>query len=826
MEQIFMAEVAQEIAARTKAERCKQEEIRITGSSKRKSGALPTPIVPGKHKNRRVVGAATAAAATPTHATPTTTTTSSTSSAAAAVQPAVTPLTSTPITTAVTTAVTTPVVTTHPNTNTPTSNHRSKKEKLLCICRTPYDETKFYVGCDLCNNWFHGDCVGITEEMSKSLSEFVCSECKHARETQELYCLCKQPYDESQFYICCDRCQDWFHGRCVGILQSEADNIDEYVCPNCQRNSGINFANMKNLGSKDFEQLRKLIKQIQSHKSAWPFMEPVDPTEAPDYYKVIKEPMDLQTIELRINQRYYKKLSEFIGDMTKIFDNCRYYNPKESPFFKCAESLESYFVSKVKGLRDKLLDERLLSLVSGEPNGPTVKTESIPGPNSKQLFNEIEKITQPGSIQLFVDYEKSLGNYLVDVDGNILLDVFSQISSLPLGYNHPHLLKLLNDTNNIKTIVNRPALGVFPGKDWPNRLKNSLLSIAPAGLNQVTTMMCGSCSNENAFKLIFMHYMKVQRGNKDFTKEEMESCMINQPPGAPKLSMLSFHGSFHGRTLGCLSTTHSKAIHKVDVPAFDWPIADFPKYKYPLNEHIKENAKEDDRSLAQVEELISKYKDKAPVAGVIVEPIQSEGGDNEASPEFFQKLQQICKKNKVGLLIDEVQTGGGPTGKMWCHEHFNLPTPPDVVTFSKKMLLGGFYHTADYRVDQAYRIFNTWMGDPGKLVLLEGVIEVIKRDNLLKVVQQSGDVLKSGLEDLQKKFPNLINSVRGRGTFLAFNAASSQLRDKISGHLRLEGVWCGGCGEHSIRLRPTLVFQPEHAEIFLDKLNNVLNSLK
>ncbi|KAK9504667.1 hypothetical protein O3M35_010949 [Rhynocoris fuscipes] len=356
MEQIFMAEVAQEIAARTKAERCKQEEIRITGSSKRKSGALPTPIVPGKHKNRRVVGAATAAAATPTHATPTTTTTSSTSSAAAAVQPAVTPLTSTPITTAVTTAVTTPVVTTHPNTNTPTSNHRSKKEKLLCICRTPYDETKFYVGCDLCNNWFHGDCVGITEEMSKSLSEFVCSECKHARETQELYCLCKQPYDESQFYICCDRCQDWFHGRCVGILQSEADNIDEYVCPNCQRNSGINFANMKNLGSKDFEQLRKLIKQIQSHKSAWPFMEPVDPTEAPDYYKVIKEPMDLQTIELRINQRYYKKLSEFIGDMTKIFDNCRYYNPKESPFFKCAESLESYFVSKVKGLRDKLLD--------------------------------------------------------------------------------------------------------------------------------------------------------------------------------------------------------------------------------------------------------------------------------------------------------------------------------------------------------------------------------------------------------------------------------------------------------------------------------------
>ncbi|KAJ4445599.1 hypothetical protein ANN_12281 [Periplaneta americana] len=219
-------------------------------------------------------------------------------------------------------------------------------------------DAKFYVGCDLCNNWFHGECVGITEEMSKSLTEFVCTECRHARDTQELYCLCKQPYDESQFYICCDRCQDWFHGRCVGILQSEADNIDEYICPNCQRNSNINFANMKNLNSKDFEGLRKLIKQLQTHKSAWPFMEPVDPNEAPDYYKVIKEPMDLQTIELRINERSYKKLSEFIGDMTKIFDNCRYYNPRESPFFKCAESLEAYFVQKIKCLRDKLVENK------------------------------------------------------------------------------------------------------------------------------------------------------------------------------------------------------------------------------------------------------------------------------------------------------------------------------------------------------------------------------------------------------------------------------------------------------------------------------------
>lgn len=241
--------------------------------------------------------------------------------------------------------------------STPKQTKRTnKKEKLLCICRTPYDNTKFYVGCEHCSNWFHGDCVGVTEEMSKTMEEYVCQDCRRAEETQELYCLCRQPYDNSQFYICCDRCQDWFHGRCVGILQSEADNIDEYICPNCQKNNSVNFANMKELTHKDFENLKRLIKQIQLHKSAWPFMEPVDPREAPTYYKIIKEPMDLQTVERKVNEQTYSMLSEFIGDMTKIFDNCRYFNPKDSEFYRCADGLEAFFAQKIKYFREKLFE--------------------------------------------------------------------------------------------------------------------------------------------------------------------------------------------------------------------------------------------------------------------------------------------------------------------------------------------------------------------------------------------------------------------------------------------------------------------------------------
>ncbi|XP_068889029.1 nucleosome-remodeling factor subunit BPTF isoform X10 [Aphelocoma coerulescens] len=233
-----------------------------------------------------------------------------------------------------------------------TSKETKKDTKLYCICKTPYDESKFYIGCDLCTNWYHGECVGITEKEAKKMDVYICNECKRAQEgsSEELYCICRTPYDESQFYIGCDRCQNWYHGRCVGILQSEADLIDEYVCPQCQSTEDA-MTVLSPLTDKDYEGLRRVLRSLQAHKMAWPFLEPVDPNDAPDYYGVIKEPMDLATMEERILKRYYKKVTEFVADMTKIFDNCRYYNPSDSPFYQCAEVLESFFVQKLKGFK-------------------------------------------------------------------------------------------------------------------------------------------------------------------------------------------------------------------------------------------------------------------------------------------------------------------------------------------------------------------------------------------------------------------------------------------------------------------------------------------
>ena len=302
----------------------------------------------------------------------------------------------------------------------------------------------------------------------------------------------------------------------------------------------------------------------------------------------------------------------------------------------------------------------------GEPSGPCMST-SVPGPKSKALYAAMDSLQEPRTTHFFADYSKSLGNYIVDADGNTMLDVFCQISSMPIGYNHPALLEAARSDAWTSALINRPALGIAPDLSWPSTLQKAFMSVAPKGLHQIMTLMCGSCANEVAYKAAFMLYASRRRGGPQvaFTPEELSSCMKNSPPGSPNLSILSFEGSFHGRTFATLSTTRSKELHKIDIPAFDWPAAPFPKLRYPLAENEAANRAEEDRCLAAVEDLIA--HNRVPVAGVVVEPIQAEGGDNTATPYFFQQLRKITAKHKVALIVDEVQTGGGPTGKVSIH---------------------------------------------------------------------------------------------------------------------------------------------------------------
>eukprot|EP00397_Hematodinium_sp_SG-2012_P015541 GEMP01015828.1.p1 GENE.GEMP01015828.1~~GEMP01015828.1.p1 ORF type:complete len:506 (+),score=89.78 GEMP01015828.1:101-1618(+) len=457
-----------------------------------------------------------------------------------------------------------------------------------------------------------------------------------------------------------------------------------------------------------------------------------------------------------------------------------------------------------------------------------MKTKSIPGPRSTAIFEDLQTVGPCRSVQFFCDFDKSLGNYLVDADGNRVLDLFGQIASVPVGYNHPRLIKLMADPEVVSLTVNRSALGMMPPMNWPKMLRKSLLRLAPAGMKNVQTMACGSCSNENAFKAAMIYYRKQQRiaAGEDFlnfNEEELGSCMMNQAPGSPQLAILSFDMAFHGRTFAALSCTHSKPVHKIDLPAFDWPIAPFPVLKYPLDKYEAENRAEEDFSLQRVGELIDTWK--IPVAGLIVEPIQSEGGDNHASPYFFRRLQEICKSRGVVFIVDEVQTGIGATGTMWAHEKWGLESPPDMMTFAKKALTGGFFYTDKFRIDLGYRIFNTWMGDSVRVRQLQEVLEIIHDEDLIETAKKSGRAL---LECLHRHAAAgaPFSDVRGDGHFIAINCPTAEIRDYLHKNLLNNGVLVGMNGVSTIRFRPMLVFSPEHVKQFDEVFTTVIEKYK
>ncbi|KAL8710924.1 MAG: hypothetical protein Q9220_004523 [cf. Caloplaca sp. 1 TL-2023] len=461
--------------------------------------------------------------------------------------------------------------------------------------------------------------------------------------------------------------------------------------------------------------------------------------------------------------------------------------------------------------------------IPNEPTGPHVRT-AIPGPESKKAIAHLNRVFDIRSLNMMANYQNSFGNYIADLDGNVLLDVYAQIASIPVGYSNPTLLAAATSPEMASAMINRPALGNFPQHDWAFILESGILRVAPRGLNQVFTGMSGSDANETAYKAAFMWKRQQERGSADaeFSADDISSSMNNQSPGSPHMSIMSFKSAFHGRLFGSLSTTRSKPIHKLDIPAFDWPQASFPHLKYPLNQHVEENAAEEARCLAEAEEIIKTFHN--PVAAVVVEPVQSEGGDNHASPAFFRGLREITKRNNVLFIVDEVQTGVGATGKFWAHEHWNMAEPPDMVTFSKKAQTAGYYFgNPDLRPNKPYRQFNTWMGDPAKAILFRAIIQEIERMDLVENTAKTGEYLYAGLDRLAERYPHEIQNLRGKGqgTFLAWD---SPRRDDFLRRAKTLGINIGGSGEKAVRLRPMLIFQKHHADIFLETTERLISA--
>ena len=469
--------------------------------------------------------------------------------------------------------------------------------------------------------------------------------------------------------------------------------------------------------------------------------------------------------------------------------------------------------------------------IPGEPERASMKTP-IPGPRSEALRARHGRYQDARTIHVYQDARASLGNYLVDVDGNVLLDVYGHIAAVPVGYNHPELLGAWRGGRFDWAAGYRPALGVAPPEEWVDLVEGTLMRLAPRGLGRVMTVTTGAEAVENAIKAAFIWHASRRRagsaktaktGSAVPTAAELEACMRNEQADPGDFQVISFEGSFHGRSLGALSLTRSKPIHKLDIPAFAWPALPFPANRFPLSEHVDENRAAEARVLEQAERLLRERAGR--VAALIVEPIQGEGGDRHASPEFFRALRRLCTEHGVAFIVDEVQTGGGATGRFWGHEHWGLAEPPDLVTFSKKLQLGGYFCREEFVPAEPLRIFNTFLGDPLRAAQLGVIAEVIERDRLLENVVVTGAYLVRGLGELAARHAGILSEARGQGTFAAIDVRDGAMRDRLLGLLRQRGLEVGGSGERSIRFRPALVYAPRHVAETLGILEDAVRGL-
>ncbi|WKX92989.1 hypothetical protein Q1695_010759 [Nippostrongylus brasiliensis] len=238
---------------------------------------------------------------------------------------------------------------------------------LHCVCRTAYDAKRFYLTCDMCYRWFHGDCVGVSEDAAKEIDGWSCNECfaetKESSQDQELFCTCRTPYNDNEFYVGCEGCEGWFHPRCVGITKKEAEAMDVYLCPTCQEaqaTQGYESADSsassihETLCRADYPLVWRILECVVDHRMSWPFRQPVSLEEFPNYLDVIESPIDLSIVQQRLENLEYQRLKDFTKDMTLLFENARNFFPRDSNVHQCADTLEKVFERALAEVRAEI----------------------------------------------------------------------------------------------------------------------------------------------------------------------------------------------------------------------------------------------------------------------------------------------------------------------------------------------------------------------------------------------------------------------------------------------------------------------------------------
>jgi len=418
---------------------------------------------------------------------------------------------------------------------------------------------------------------------------------------------------------------------------------------------------------------------------------------------------------------------------------------------------------------------------------------------------------------LTYDMGQSHGAYIYDSKyKRELLDFFTCFASVPLGYNHP---KMVNDEgfkqNLLLAAMANPSNSDVYTQQYAEFVKTFGAIGIPSYLPHAFFIAGGALAVENAIK-VAMDW-KVQKNFAKGYKEEKG------------FKVLHFEKAFHGRTGYTLSLTNTSADKTKWFAKFDWPRVTIPTVKYPLeNENLAHAIHTEEVSIAQIKQAFAEHKDD--ICAIIIEPIQSEGGDNHLREEFLIQLRTIADENEAFLIYDEIQTGVGLTGKFWCHQHYSEKARPDILAFGKKMQVCGIL--AGSKVDEIEtnvfnvpsRINSTWGGNLVDMVRSTQILQIVADDQLCNNAAEVGLYLKENLQTFAAEYSQITN-VRGKGLLCAFDFPTTEMRNSFIKKGLEQNVMFLGCGANTIRFRPALIIEKSHIDQGLDVMGKILKSL-
>jgi 4-aminobutyrate aminotransferase / (S)-3-amino-2-methylpropionate transaminase / 5-aminovalerate transaminase len=361
-----------------------------------------------------------------------------------------------------------------------------------------------------------------------------------------------------------------------------------------------------------------------------------------------------------------------------------------------------------------------------------LRTE-IPGPRSREILDRKERvIAEPLSIYLPVVIERAQGATLTDVDGNTFIDFTGGVGCLNVGHSHPRVVEAAQEQLER---FSHTDFTIVPYEVYV-RLAERLCELAPIPDARAAFFNAGTEAIENAIKFA-----------RSYT-------------GRP--AVIAFEGGFHGRTLLSLSLTSKTHPYKAGLGPFAPEV-----YRVPFpNDYRGPDAQ---TALEALERALVTQVAAETVAAIVIEPVQGEGGFVVAPREFMEGVRRICDEHGIVMVVDEVQTGFGRTGKLFAIEHYDVE--PDLITVAKSIAMGlplsgviGKAAIMDAPGDSA--IGGTYVGNPVAQAAALAVLDVIGEEDLCARASVLGETMRARMESWRDRFPQ-VGDVRGLGAMLA-----------------------------------------------------------